>query len=123
MNAILSKLRYKPGMKTLVISMPNELRAYFSGMVCQTERLHPDFLVEFVREEEQFTHEFNRAARLCSENTLFWIAYPKVAPKGKHGLNRHKLSDLSASLGFKPISQISIDHVWAALLLKSSEVH
>ncbi len=96
MNAILSKLRYKPGMKTLVISMPSELRAYFSGMVCQTERLHPDFLVEFVREEEQFSHEYNRTARLYSDNNLFWVAYPKVDPKGKHGLSRYRLSYLSA---------------------------
>ncbi|WP_243350125.1 hypothetical protein [Parabacteroides sp. FAFU027] len=118
MNAILSRLKYYPGMKTLMMSVPIELKSYFVGLIGQTPCLHPDLLIQFVRDEENFLHTIGRAIQVCSRETIFWIVYPKVSRKGHHGLNQVKLADHMSHYGYKPYSHISIDHNWTGVLVK-----
>lgn len=54
-------------------------------------------------------------------DALFWIAYPKKSGSIKSDMSRDSSWDVIDSLGYAPVTQVSVDEDWSAVRFRTNE--
>ncbi|MCL2376630.1 MAG: hypothetical protein FWC76_04455 [Defluviitaleaceae bacterium] len=80
-----------------------------------------DFVHLFIESRQQFEERFPQAAKAHKDAGLFWVSYPKSRGKIKYDINRDSLWELLLSVGFHPVSQVSLNEDWSAVRIKKNE--
>ncbi|RKN79235.1 hypothetical protein [Paenibacillus ginsengarvi] len=117
-EAILQKLRYKPG-AAVVLNAPD---GYGLGVGNESgESL--DFLLLYVHNAAEANEWLSRAAGMLKEDAVFWIAYPKSSSKVKSDLNRDSLNALvQNSTSYRAVSNVAVDEKWSALRFRRADL-
>lgn len=121
---ILRKLRYREGLKSRFINVPQYIQNELEKLDLESsedESTKYQFTVLFAKNKA----DVDRLAKSTIDNTefdsIFWISYPKGGASIKTDINRNKLWELMKPYGYRPVSQVSIDNEWSAMRFRPSE--
>jgi hypothetical protein len=114
------KLRIKPGQSMLILNAPQSFLNLLGGLPenkIETGNVSgkSGFIHLFVKDSAELEHWFPIALHSFSEDTVFWISYPKQTSKIKTDLNRDNGWEVIFRAGYRPVSAIAIDDDWTAL--------
>ncbi len=118
-TAIFKKLKLKPGMSATVLQAPEDYP--YSDDFRWNQEGKQDFVHLFVSSQRDFEEYFASTQELTSQDSLFWLSYPKSSGKEKYDINRDSLWDLLLAKGWHPVAQVSLDEKWSAIRLKINE--
>jgi hypothetical protein len=123
-NDLFQKMFVKPGMKFLVVGLPQELQALYDqvpdglSLLFQPE-LEADVIQVFVKNEQELRTRLEELPQyLKKPSGILWISYPKGTSGVSTDINRDSLWPIAASFQFSPNRQVSVDDVWSALRFK-----
>lgn len=116
-ESIFKKMRFKEGMKALVIGAPDDYPKIPSGEIVTKKA---DFAHLFVESKSELEKSFSEVADALVSDGLFWVSYPKSAKKGEHDINRDSLWETVIPLGFHPVSQVSLGDKWSAVRVREN---
>jgi hypothetical protein len=116
---IFKKMMAKPQYKAAVLYLPVDYpRTPEMGWDNDGQA---DFVHLFVESREQFAERFPQAEKACKDQGVLWISYPKSEGKKRYDINRDSLWGLLLSVGFHPVTQVSLDEGWSAVRAKKNE--
>jgi len=125
MNPILKKMTWKEGMNIQIWNAPPELDELISfwkkdGLV-QSEA-KPDFMLAFVRNEEEIKNYFLEMQKLAPGDQQIWMAYPKRSSKlYKAQINRDSGWSYLGNFDYESVRQIAINEDWSALRFRKTK--
>jgi hypothetical protein len=119
-SPLAQKLRIKPGQSLLLLNAPStfvQMLGELADNKIETENVSgkAGYLHLFVKNSTELEHWFPIALHSFSEDTVFWISYPKQTAKFKTDLNRDKGWEHIFNAGYRPVSAVAIDEDWTAL--------
>jgi hypothetical protein len=127
MTPLIKKLRLLPGQQAQVLNAPpgyiESLEELPEGIVLveAPEEGSCDFVHLFVKDRAEFAAFGLVATRAIKYDGVLWISYPKGSSKVKTDLNRDSMWELLADIGWRPVTQISIDDTWSAMRFRPAE--
>jgi len=80
-----------------------------------------DWAIAYTYNKRDIDHYASIMVESIKENGVLWLAYPKQSSGIKTDINRDKGWDVIQQLGWRPVSQISLDKVWSALRFRPGE--
>lgn len=119
MDALLKKMKFKPGQATAVVGAPTDFaiaRSLDAAGVPFHESLRGkfDFLVLCVHNRAEVAQRVPAAMGHLAEKGFLWICYPKLSGKLKTDLSRDHGWDSIMGIGLRHLNLISIDDDWTA---------
>ena len=73
-----------------------------------------DYAMIFAVNESQLNGILEEVMPALKEDTIFWIAFPKITSKIVTDLNRECSWQRLTTAGFECVDQVTLDHVWTA---------
>ncbi|HEX8315240.1 MAG TPA: hypothetical protein VF609_09615 [Flavisolibacter sp.] len=126
-QTILDKLNLKNDKNILIQGLPSSIEKQFSK-VSFAKNLTPllktrkiDFALIFAVSENQLNAILGDIKPALKENTILWVAHPKVTSKISTDLNRDSSWNRLSEMGYETIELVSLDHVWQAFNFKKNE--
>ncbi|HMK08759.1 MAG TPA: hypothetical protein VK449_06965 [Anaerolineales bacterium] len=122
-NAVLKKLKLKPGVRAAVVSAPEgylkKLRPLPAG-ASLSEKLAGDFdwIQLFVRKEADLKKSLPAVVRALRPDGMLWIAFPKSTSKIQSDLTRDQGWDPVKPYNLKWLTLVSVDDTWSAFALR-----
>jgi hypothetical protein len=120
MDALLTKLNYKEGMKIFMAELPSEFistaMAWTNLGIVVEKPAGADFFLSFATTTEGIARNFLQIKDNIQEDQVFWMAYPKGSSKKyKASINRDSGWEILGQNGFEGVRQVAIDADWSAL--------
>jgi len=122
------KLQIKEGDSLLVLHAPEQ---FMELLIMQHHRIsitahHEigakfDWAIAYTYNKSDIDNYASIVVDSVKENGVLWLAYPKQSSGLKTDINRDKGWDVMQQVGWRPVSQISLDKVWSALRFKPGE--
>ncbi|CAG0929523.1 hypothetical protein TFLX_01335 [Thermoflexales bacterium] len=124
-TSLAQKLQIKSG-KLIVLNAPKgyleQLTQELKDLTVSTRAAgRAEAVLLFVNSLAETTRLTPHAGKLVKPGGMLWIAYAKGSSKVKTDVNRDKLWEAVAPIGWQPIRQIALDEVWSALRFKPVE--
>ena len=121
---LLSKLKYRPEYKMIVLNAPEYYLPNLDGIAFETgvDKFadEADLLHIFVYSKEDVDRLVPNAIKHLKYDGLMWMSYPKGTSKIKTDVNRDKGWDTLRALDYQGIALIAIDDTWAAMRFRPS---
>lgn len=121
-SPVIKKLQFKDrGQPVLIMNAPkvyNDISAAFTGEVDKAPKREAyEFVQVFGISNAEIQSLAREAAKVITEDGLFWLCYPKKSSKVYKGsdCSRETVAVLLAHEGYEPVRQIAIDEDWSAL--------
>ena len=116
------KLAIKSGQRVIVRRCPEHLHDAFKALGAAFDRgTIAEVTLSFVAEQRELENACNEAIALTAPGGILWVAYPKKTGKLKSDLNRDIVWPPFERIGWRPVSQVSIDETWSALRFRPVE--
>ena len=119
-SPLTKRLLIKPGFRIRLIAPPEGYEAMLqplpegAAVVDPTEQ-PTDFVQVFTTDRESFDRLVPAAIVAVRPDGILWVSYPKLTSTAAADLSRDVIWELGKSLGWHPVTQISIDETWSAL--------
>ena len=84
----------------------------------RTDIAEADVVLLFAENRARLDKALPAALKTARKDSIFWVAYPKLASKLAADLSRDIIHALAPKHGLDTVSQIAIDDDWSALRLK-----
>jgi hypothetical protein len=122
MSPLLTKLRYRPGMRVCVLDAPSGFAAELANLPktieCTTALKGPfDLVHAFFTRKSQVQRSAAKLKKALQPDGILWISYPKGDTLSTD-LKRDVLRDTLAAAGLDSVAQVAIDDVWSAMRFK-----
>lgn len=115
-NALLNKLKIKPGHAVLVLNSPEGyLKTTRKVDIRPVAKKKYDAVQLFVKHKEVLDKLAPKALASLQDNGLLWICYPKKSSALKTDLSRDRGWDILSKAGFEGVALVAIDETWSAL--------
>ncbi|QRG70354.1 YdeI/OmpD-associated family protein [Brevibacillus choshinensis] len=135
MNAdIAKKLRWKPGMRFLILNPSEEAWSLFSSgyedasPVVSHEPLSQgagagsfDLVLLYVSSAAELAEWSSAALSAVSSDGLLWVAYPKKTSKIKTDIHRDQGWEPISEAGWEGVALVSLDETWSAMRFRPAE--
>jgi hypothetical protein len=129
MTTLFKKLNFKNQSQIHVVNHPTSFEGELSAISDFTEVISDqksyesiDFLLIFVKTQEEITNYGTQFLSNCNEDSIVWFCYPKGSSKNyKCEFNRDTGWQKLGNLGYEGVRQVSIDEDWSALRFKKAE--
>ena len=116
------KLAIKSGQRVIVRRCPEHLHKTFKELGAAFDRgTIAEVTLSFVAEQRDLENACKEAIALTAPGGILWVAYPKKTGKLKSDLNRDIVWPPFEKIGWRPVSQVSIDETWSALRFRPVE--
>jgi hypothetical protein len=111
------KIGYKPGMRVLLLGLPEDVVPPFAGIAhaAAPDGGRFDLVLGFVKDRAQLEHVAPVALAAVVENPLLWLAYPKQTGAIKTDLNRDANWAPMFDVGWTVVAIASVDKTWSAV--------
>ena len=126
MQTLFEKLQLNDEKNLLIQGLPSTIEKQFcklsfaKNMTPLLKAKRIDFALVFAVNERQLNGILSDVLPAMNEEAKLWIAYPKKTSKIASDLNRDCSWDKVCESGYGSMSQVSLDHVWNALLFQKS---
>ena len=125
MQTMFEKLQLTEEKNLLIQGLPSSIEKQFAKIafaknvtpLLRSRRI--DFALVFAINETQLNGILKEVLPALDEDGKLWIAYPKAASKIVSDLNRDCSWKMLNQNGFESEYQVTLDHVWTALLFKN----
>jgi hypothetical protein len=107
------KLQIRPGRRVRLLHAPDRHRPLL-GDVAESAG-DADVVLLYSRMSDQLERDAPAAVAAAGEDGILWVCYPKRSAGTPSDLSREACRDGMAPLGWRPVSQVSIDDVWSAM--------
>lgn len=120
MDSLLKKMNFKDGMKIKTWNLPHELHhlniEWDNAGHLANDSEKADFLLAFVKSEEEIKEIFPQLTEICTADELLWMAYPKGSSKKYQvSINRDSGWGIAGKYDFEVVRQVAINEDWSAL--------
>lgn len=124
--AVIKKLRFKPGIRCLMLNAPVSHSGALTALAADPEPQETsggsyDFVLIFCRNRSELDHWLGTAKHQIRYDGLLWLCYPKGSSGVPTDLNRDILWALLRDQGLEAVSQVAIDDIWSAMRFRPSE--
>lgn len=128
MQTMFEKLQLTEEKNLLIQGLPSSIEKQFAKVafaknvtpLLKSRRI--DFALVFAINERQLNDILKEVLPALDEIGKLWIAYPKATSKILSDLNRDCSWTMLCKNGFESDDQVTLDHVWTALLFKRCAV-
>ncbi|MBL6449917.1 DUF1905 domain-containing protein [Fulvivirga sp. 29W222] len=121
MTELIKKLKHTPGTKTLVLDLPEEINIQIAhDSIARSEGY--GFVIIFVKQQDDVTLKVPAALEVSIQGCTLWVAYPKKSSAIKTDITRDGGWGTLTTLGYRRVSQISINDTWSALRFKPAKL-
>ncbi len=122
MSPLLTKLRYKPGMRVCVLDAPKDFAKEVGTLPSTIERASTlkgkfDLVHAFVTKKSEVNRSVGKFKKALGPGGILWLSYPKGDAE-KTDLKRDMLRELLAESGLESVAQVAIDETWSAMRFK-----
>ena len=126
-TSLAKKLVIKPHYRILLLNAPRGYRELLGelpdGVAVATEGDGPFDLVQaFAEQRADLAAIAPVAIQVVKPDGLLWFSYPKKTGKIASDLSREVTWEVIAPLGWRPVTQISVDETWSALRFRPGEL-
>jgi hypothetical protein len=122
---LLSKLKYRPEHKMLVLNAPEDYLPNLEGIHYFTDLSkfsgEADMLHIFVYSKDDVDRLVPESIKRLKPDGLLWMSYPKGTSKINTDINRNKGWETLKNSGLQGIAMIAIDDTWAAMRFRPME--
>jgi hypothetical protein len=124
---LFQKMYIKPGLKFLVVSLPQELELIYqqvpAGVTFTTQlQAGMDIIQVFVKNEQELRARLDELTAFLSKPTgILWISYPKGTSGVITDINRDSIWPIATEYHLSPTRQIAVNEVWSALRFKQMD--
>jgi len=119
MSDVLGKLRYRPGMRALVVAAPVGFEAALAGggvLRAPARARAVDVVQAFFTRRRELERSVARLAARLGPRGLFWVCYPKAGALGTD-LGRDVVREVARRAGLDTVAIVAVDEVWSAVRL------
>ena len=118
-NSVLQKLRWRDGLRGLVIDAPATYRRLLDKAGVQIEfdgeiGSGYEFIHVFATTTDRLRELGPLLAKVATPGLLLWVSYPKGSSIPTD-LKRDVVWEVLSTFGIRPVMQVAIDEVWSAL--------
>jgi len=124
---LLEKLQLKDEKNLLIQGLPSSIEKQFIKLAF-AKNVTPllkirkiDFALVFALSGNQLRSILQEVLPALHDEGKFWIAHPKVTSKIATDLNRDCSWECLKNIGFHPVDQVALDHVWTAIRFARAE--
>lgn len=122
-DALAKKLRVSPDMSLLALNAPEAYLGQVSQCAARIATTPEDGQTVdaahlFVRTLDEARVALPVATAALRPNGILWVMWPKKSSGVKTDLTRDTLARMTMTLGWGPVSNVSIDDTWSALRLR-----
>ena len=122
-KSIFQKMFIKPGMKIVVLNLPEELTPLYSTINPDIIRVEVpeknlDVIQLFVYNQSDLETQLISYEPYLKKDGSFWICYPKQTSTLKSDIHRDTIWKFTGNYQIKPVALIAINDTWSALRLK-----
>lgn len=122
-KTLAQKLYIRPGYTVALLNAPKGMAELLEPLPAEvkivTNTKSPvDLILQFAKSQAELEKAINNLVEAQSDETILWIAFPKIASKTATDLTRDKGWQALYDQGYKGISNVAIDNVWSALRFK-----
>lgn len=124
---LLKKLGVKPGMRALLISIPNDVTALAEFAEWKSVRRQGpangalkgpfDYIHMFTADRARFAEAAPRLRAALDARGLFWASWPKKSSGVASTLFENDVRDIAFAAGLVDVKVCAIDAVWSGLKL------
>jgi hypothetical protein len=127
-TSLAKKLVIKPNYRILLINAPEGYREHMGelpeGVTVTTQGDGPfDMVQAFAQQRTELEDVAPEAIRAVKPDGLLWFTYPKKTGNIASDLSRDVTWQVITPLGWRPVTQISIDDTWSALRFRPGEMN
>ncbi len=123
---LFEKLELKDEKNLLIQGLPSSIEKQFAKLsysksvtpLLKARRI--DFAMVFAVNHNQLCNILSEVFPALRPESKLWIAFPKTASKIVSDLNRECSWQVLSDNDFESINQITLDHVWTAMLFKKT---
>lgn len=119
-QVLFGKLQLADQKNLLIQGLPSSIEKLFSKL-SYAKNVTPllrsrkiDFAMIFAVNESQLNGILEDVMPALKDETVFWVAYPKITSKIVTDLNRECSWQKLTASGFECVDQLTLDHVWTA---------
>lgn len=124
-DPLLKKMTWKEGMNIQIWNCPLEILPIIQGWENEgwiDPKKQPDFMLAFVKDEDQVRKYFSEMHTLAPEDQQIWLAYPKGSSKRyKSKINRDSGWKYLGQFNYEGVRQIAINEDWSALRFRKTK--
>src|SRR3982751_1080633 len=125
-NSLFEKLDLREEKNLLIQGLPSSIEKQFAKL-SYAKNVTPllkarkiDFALVFAVNRNQLSNILQDVLPALHGNSKLWIAYPKITSKIASDLNRHLSWQVLNDSDYETMNQVTLDHVWTAMLFKKS---
>ena len=128
MTPLAKKLRIQADQQVLILNAPegfiDSLGPLPNGaeLVDSTGPQRCNYVHVFVKNSQQYAELGPVATTAVKHDGILWVSYPKKSSGVETDLSRDAMWDLLGEIGWRPVSQVSIDTVWSAVRFRPNEL-
>ena len=115
---VVERLQVKGDRTLAVVGAPGELDRKIGAKKARSDIADADVVLLFAENRARLDLALPAALKKARKDSIFWLAYPKLASKLACDLSRDIIHALAPKYGLDTVSQIAIDDDWSALRLK-----
>ena len=113
-KSILTKLGFRPGMRTCLVNVPDEA-APLMAEAAACAAADPDWLIGFAPDKAGIDDLAQTLIPHYRRGGCLWLCYPKKSGAVKTDISRDIGWEKVFAAGLLPVMQISVDDTWSAL--------
>lgn len=120
-KSIVDKLNLKEEHTPLIINRPEDVS--FEGLRFDSFIGHDSykFILFFSESISELAIHLPTLEKVAADSCVFWVAYPKQNGKIKTNITRDKGWGILDEIGYRGVSQVSINSNWSALRIKPTK--
>ena len=120
-TSLLDKLNFKNGYSTLIINRPEDVS--FGSLRFDSFIGHDnyEFILFFADSISDLAIQLPTLEKVANDSCVFWVAYPKKSGSIDSNITRDKGWDILDQIGYRKVSQISVNDNWSALRIKPTK--
>ncbi|MRR32106.1 DUF3052 family protein [bacterium] len=121
-KSLCERLQVKPGRTLRLINPPDGFTALLgplperSKMASKFDKA--DVVLFFVKNMEWLKTGLSAAADALAPGGILWVIYPKLTSALRSDVNRDKIFQYGATIGWTGVAMTSVDETWSAFRMK-----
>jgi hypothetical protein len=121
-KTLLERLQVKPGRTLRLINAPEGYRSILGPLPERSKIVSApkkaDVVQFFVKNMEWLKSGLSAAADALTPGGILWVTYPKLTSELRSDVNRDKIFQYAATIGWTGVAMTSVDETWSAFRMK-----